>query len=476
MGKGFPKNFLWGGAIAANQAEGAWNEDGKGLNITDVIGAGSHIDRRQIIYPIQQDVFYPNHDGVDHYHRYKEDIELMAKAGFKCFRFSIQWSRIYPHGDDDLPNQKGIEHYRDVIKECKKWGIEPLVTLMHFDTPYDLFLRYGDWRNRYLITAFEKYAKTVFDEFHQDVKYWLTINEINASNAYDGIFPDMNIPGMMVLGINHSTLEQRLQGVHNQYLACAKAVKYAHDNYPDIKIGCMCTCMAVLPKTCDPNDVLNYQQWVQWLNQLPGDVMAKGKYPYFFKSRLEKMGISLDITKEDEKILSDGKVDFISFSYYSSGVITTHEENSGMTGKKFPNPYLGDANRWGSTGDAVTLRWYANYWYSTYGLPVFIVENGRSFIEEVSSDGVVHDQERINFLRENIKQVKEAISDGVEILGYTMWSPFDIVSASSGEMRKRYGLIYVDRDDKGKGTFNRTPKDSYYWYKKVIESNGEDLD
>lgn len=472
-----PENFLWGGAVAANQCEGAWQEDGKGMSITDVISAGSHIVRRQIVYPLQEDVRYPNQYGVDHYHRYKEDIRLMAEAGFKAFRFSIQWSRVFPNGDDGTPNEKGLSHYRDVIRECRKYGIEPVVTMLHFDTPYSLIQRYGDWRNRKLIDAFERYAKTILDEFHQDVKYWLTINEINATLAYDGIFPDMNVPGMMVLGINNSTLEERVQGFHNQVLACAKAVRYAHEHYPECKIGCMCTCMAVLPKTCDPKDHLNHQRWVQWLDMLPGDIMVKGKYPYFARPRFRELGIHLDIMKEDEAVLAEGKVDFISFSYYSSGVITTHEENQGMTGKKFPNPYMGEGNIWGSTGDPVTLRWYLNFWHGRYDVPVFVVENGRSYLEFPEKDGVVHDADRIRFLRENIKQMKAAVEeDGVDLMGYTMWSPFDIVSASSGEIRKRYGLIYVDRDDDGNGTYDRTPKDSYYWYKKVIASGGEDLD
>lgn len=471
----FPKDFLWGGAVAANQCEGAWNEDGKGISITDTFSSGSHIERRKLVYPLRDDVFYPNHDGVDFYHRYEEDIRLMGEAGFKAFRLSISWTRIFPTGEEDQPNPKGLAFYKDVFRELRKYNIEPVVTMLHFDTPYALVEKYGGWTNRKLIDAFEKYAKTILDAFHDDVKYWLTVNEINASIAHGGIFPDMNVPGMTILGINQSSIEQRLNGMHNQFIAAAKAVDYAHRTYPDLKIGCMITTMAVAPLTCDPADILNYWQWVQYLDFIAGDVMVKGEYPYFTKRRYEELGVKLEVSAEDSELLKKGTVDFVSFSYYGSGCLTTHEEGSGIPGKKVPNPYLA-ANQWSSSGDPIGLRTYLNLFYTHFNKPLFVVENGRSFLEEPGEDGKIHDDYRIQFLRANIEQVGEAIKDGVPVMGYTMWSPMDIVSASSGEMRKRYGLIYVDRDDQGKGTYDRTPKDSYYWYKKVIASNGEDLD
>ena len=471
----FPEKFLWGGAVAANQCEGAWKEGGKGVSITDTFSAGSNIERRKLVYPIRDDVFYPNHDGVDFYHRYKEDIRLMAEAGFKAFRMSIAWTRIFPTGEEEVPNSNGLTFYRNVFRELRKYNIEPVVTMLHFDTPYALVQKYGGWTNRKLIDAFEKYAKTILDAFHDDVKYWLTINEINASIAHGGIFPDMNVPGMTILGIDQSTIAQRLLGMHNQFVAAAKAVDYAHRTYPDLKIGCMLTAMAVYPMTCDPKDMLNYQQWVQYLDFIAGDVMVKGAYPYFAPQRYRELGVKLEISEEDQKTLRRGTVDFVSFSYYGSGCLTTHEESCGIPGKKIPNPYLESSNQWGSSGDPMGLRFYLNLFYSHFNKPIFVVENGRSFLEAPGEDGKIHDTWRIDFLRSNIIQVREAIREGVPVMGYTMWSPFDIVSASSGEMRKRYGLVYVDRDDQGKGTYDRTPKDSYFWYKKVIATNGEDL-
>lgn len=470
----FPENFLWGGAVAANQCEGAYNEDGKGLSILDTLTSGSYVIHRKMVYPLDKNLFYPNHRGIDFYHHFKDDIKMLADANFKAFRLSISWSRIYPNGDDTLPNQKGLDYYRKVFEELRKNHIEPIVTMNHFDVPYTLVSKYGGWTNRKLINLYYRFAKTIFDEYHDVVKYWLSFNEINASAANDLHFPDMNIAGLSILGIDASTEEQRLRGMHYQFVASAKSVKYAHDTYPELKIGCMLTCMAIFPFTSDPKDQLNWMQRVQYLDFIAGDVMLKGKYPYFTKRRYEKLGIEIDITEDDMLWISKGTCDFISCNYYGSACISTHRKYSKTNGQKIPNPYL-KMNQWGHAPDAYGLRFYLNMFYDRYNKPLFIVENGTSYIEELNEDNTVEDNYRIAFLRDNIMQIEETIRDGVEILGYLMWSPFDLVSASSGEMRKRYGLIYVDRNDDGSGSYKRYPKKSYYWYKKVISSNGADL-
>ena len=472
----FPNNFLWGGAISAIQSEGAFLEDGKGISLPETFSAGSAKKRREMIYPFREDVIYPNQTGVDHYHRFEEDIRLMAEGGFKAFRMSISWGRIYPTGEETEPNRAGVEHYKKVFKTCRKYGIEPIVTMLHFDIPLSLVLKYGGWENKVYIQLFEKYGKTLLDEFHEDVHYWLTINEINAPLAPVGIFPDPSIVALTSLGTSDGSINTRVNGVNNQFIACALVSNYAHNKYPNLKIGCMLSVMGILPLTCDPLDILNHYKWLQYLHFLPGDVMLKGRYPYYAKSRFQELGVDLCLDENEKKILEEGTVDFVSFSYYDTACLTTHCEIEENPCKKVPNPYLKEANQWATSPDPIGLRYFLNIFYDHFKVPLFVVENGRSYIEEPGADGMIHDNYRIKFLKENIEAMKLALADGVDIIGYTMWSPFDIISAASGEMRKRYGLIYVDRDSQGFGTYNRKPKDSYYWYKKVIESQGEDLE
>ena len=469
----FPKGFLWGGATAANQYEGGWNEGGKGPSIFDASTAGSVSKNREFYDSVQKDVYCPNHVATDFYHHYKEDIALMGEMGFKTFRMSIAWSRIFPNGNESEPNEEGLKFYDEVFDECKKYGIEPLVTLAHYETPLYLANEYNGWYSRELVDFFYHYASTVFERYKDKVKYWLTFNEINciaignpymagACKAVDGLSVD----------------QVAYQAAHHQFVASAKVVKLAHDKYPNFKVGMMLGGLFFYPNTCHPLDMqefqkMNYQQYYFC------DMQCRGYYTNRAKAFLKNKGVELVIQDGDEAILREGTVDFLSFSYYMT-INASHIYNpelklagSGIASPK--NPYL-TATDWGMEINPVGLRYYLNDLYDRYQLPVMVVENGLGTLDELV-DGKVHDDYRIEYLREHIKQMDLAINeDGVDLMGYTSWGCIDLISAGTGEMRKRYGYVYVDRDDNGNGTLNRYRKDSFYWYKKVIESNGVDLD
>ncbi|MDR2509143.1 MAG: 6-phospho-beta-glucosidase [Spirochaetaceae bacterium] len=475
----FPGNFLWGGAIAAHQAEGAYLEDGKGLSTCDVIHGGKGriaeiLDPKAIRANIEKgEGYFPEHIAIDFYHHYKEDIALFAEMGFKVFRTSISWARIFPNGDDAAPNEAGLKFYDSLFDECKKHGIQPLVTLSHWEMPIALTKKYNGWASRDLIPLFERYAKTVFERYKNKVIYWLTFNEINMT---------LHMPflGGGVIIDNAAEKEQlSMRACHNMLVASALAVKACHEMLPRAKIGSMVAAACSYPYTCKPEDVWE-QKNIERMNYYLTDVQARGGYPVFAKKYFETKGIKLPIEAGDEKLFAENPVDFVSFSYYSSCAVSTDEElkakkTSGNIFGGIQNPHLKSSD-WGWQIDPLGLRITLNYLYDRYQKPLFIVENGLGAKDAPGGDGVVDDAYRIEYLREHVKAMKAATEeDGVELWGYTTWGCIDIISASTGEMSKRYGFIYVDRDDSGTGSLKRSRKKSFDWYKAVIASNGEKL-
>lgn len=491
----FPKGFLWGGATAANQYEGGFDEGGKGLTAVDVMTNGSATTPRQVTWTradgtigqspmvwgadfkvpadatpaMVPDAYYPSHGGTDFYHHYQEDIELMAKAGFTTFRFSIAWSRIFPTGEETTPNEAGLAFYEKVIDLCVQNHIEPCITLQHYDTPLALVQKYGGWQDRRLVDLFAHYAAVVFKRYAGKVHYYTTFNEINA----------MDEAPYLGGGLTDPTPQNRAQGAHNQFLASAKAVRAAHELNADIQVGMMLAYQPVYAETCNPADQLAVMQNMEH-GLFYADVQAGGAYPKARLIQYEKAGIHLDITPEDEALLRTYPADFLGFSCYTSSVITadpTRDENAqgNLGGGTVKNPYL-ETNAWGWATDPIVLRLALNTLWHRYHKPLFVVENGLGWADEVAADGQIHDDYRINYLRYAVQSMEAAINeDGVEMIGYALWSAIDLVSNGTGEMKKRYGLVYVDRDDWGNGSLKRTPKDSYHWYQKVIATNGDDL-
>ena len=474
---GFPEGFLWGGATAANQCEGGWNVDDRGLANVDVIPHG--LDRFPAMLgegtPLECDDghYYPSHEAIDLYHHYKEDIALLAEMGFKVYRMSIAWTRIFPNGDEDEPNETGLAFYENVFRECRAHGIEPLVTITHFDLPIHLIKEYGGWRSRKLIEFYKRLARTLFSRYKGLVRYWLTFNEINMI---------LHLPFMgagLVFEEGESREQAKYLAAHNELVASAWATKIAHDIDPDVKVGCMLAAGSYYPYSCNPADVRDAQLRNQE-NYFFVDVQARGHYPAYALRRFEREGIDVGMTAEDEKILAENTVDFVSFSYYSSRCTAAEPPvDAEMAGNAFrgvKNPYL-QASQWGWAIDPLGLRITMNDLYDRYQKPLFIVENGLGARDEAEEDGSINDDYRIDYLRAHIEAMRGAIvEDGVELWGYTTWGPIDLVSASTGEMSKRYGFVYVDRDDAGNGTLERRRKKSFCWYKKVIASNGADLD
>ena len=458
MGK-FPKGFLWGGATAANQCEGAWQADGKGLATVDVTPFGP--DRFPVATGYMEMLgcddahFYPSHEAIDLYHHYKEDIALFAEMGFKCFRLSIAWTRILPNGDDAQPNEAGLAFYDSIFDECHKYGIEPLVTICHFDTPIALIKKYGGWKDRRMVDAYVHYCEVLFDRFKGKVKYWLTFNEIN-------MLLHLSFTGAGLVFYPGENVEQvKYQAAHHELVASAKAVKLAHEKMPDAMVGCMLAAGQFYPRTCAPEDVRAAQE-ADRDNYFFTDVQVRGAYPVWAKKRMERAGVQLHTQPEDDRTLREGTVDFVSFSYYSSRCITVDKE------------LMAAENAEGNAVSASVKT--LNTIYDRYEKPMFIVENGLGAVDTVEPDGSIHDSYRIDYLRAHIEEMEKAINeDGLPLMGYTTWGPIDLVSASTGEMKKRYGFIYVDKDNDGNGTLARSRKDSFYWYKKVIASDGEDL-
>lgn len=461
--KSFPSTFLWGGALAANQVEGAYREEGKGLSTSDVQPQG-------IFGPIVERA--PGSSSIkdiaiDFYHRYPEDIKLFAEMGFNCLRVSIAWTRIFPNGDDPQPNEAGLAFYDRLFDELAAHRITPLVTLSHYEMPWSLVKQYGGWGNRQVIDFFERYARTVFVRYQHKVKRWLTFNEINMS---------LHAP-MTGVGLpDGSSKSEVYQAIHHQLVASALAVNACHEIIPDAQIGNMLLGGLMYPLTCKPDDVFKtLQENRSW--QFFGDVQCRGSYPGYMLRFFRDNGIRLDITDADRQALKS-TVDFISFSYYMTGCVTADEAHSQRARSNIlsmvPNPHLA-SSEWGWQIDPVGLRTLLNVLWDRYQKPLFIVENGLGAKDEPDAAGMVQDDYRISYLNDHLVQVREAIDDGVEVLGYTSWGPIDLVSASKAELSKRYGFIYVDRDDSGNGSLARSRKKSFYWYKEVISTNGASL-
>lgn len=471
----FPDGFLWGGAIAANQAEGASFEGGKGLTTVDMIPHGAHRlavkTGQEKRFTLKDDEFYPSHQAIDFYHRYKEDIALMAEMGFSVFRTSIAWSRLYPKGDELTPNAEGIAFYRDVFAECKKYGIEPLVTLCHFDVPLHLVIEYGSWRNRKMVEFFTRYARTCFEAFDGLVKYWLTFNEINIllHSPFSG--------AGLVFDEGENQEQVKYQATHHELIASALATKIAHEVNPENQVGCMLAGGNFYPRTCKPADVWAALQKDRE-NLFFIDVQARGAYPAYTQRLFAEKGVSIVKEPGDDEILRN-TVDFVSFSYYASRCASAdmNDNNSSAANivKSLKNPHI-ETSEWGWGIDPLGLRITMNMMYDRYQKPLFLVENGLGAKDEINGQGEIVDDYRISYLREHIRAMGEALADGILVIGYTSWGCIDLVSASTGEMSKRYGFVYVDRDDNGNGTLERKRKKSFWWYKKVIASNGGDLD
>lgn len=462
----FPDNFLWGGAIAANQAEGAYLADGKGLDISDGFPHGIKHGYDAVIDPKK---FYPTHEAIDFYHRYKEDLALMHEMNFKAFRTSINWARIYPNGDDKEPNEAGLSYYDNLFDEMRRLGMEPVVTLSHYEMPVHLVKTYGSWRNRKLISFFLRYCETVFRRYRGKVHYWLTFNELNNMRRMPGA------AGGIFFEEGENKQQTIYQASHHMFVAHSLAVKLCHELCPDAKIGCMLSLSNVYPHTCNPDDVFETME-LRRRSLFFGDVMIRGAYPAYAARMFAENHVKIVMKQGDEEILKTYTSDYLGFSYYRT---STHEYGHpfyGDTGgdQGTPNPYL-ETTPWGWQIDPVGLRYTLNELYDRYQIPLFVVENGLGQIDKPDAENIVHDDYRIDYIRRHLQALKEAIKDGVDIMGYTYWGPIDIVSAGTGEMKKRYGFVYVDRDNDGKGSMQRYRKDSFYWYRDMIAANGANL-
>lgn len=472
-----PKDFLWGGAVAAHQVEGGWNADGKGVSICDVLSGGSVSVDRVITDGVKEGYRYPNHEATDFYHRYKEDVALFAEMGFKCFRTSIAWTRIFPNGDETKPNEAGLQFYDDLFDELLKYNIEPVITLSHFEMPYHLVKEYGGWKNRQVIDFFVHYADTVMRRYKSKVKYWMTFNEIN--NQKDHAYP---LFGYCCSGVVFNESERpeetMYQVVHHELVASAKVVKLGHTINPDFKIGCMISFVPLYPYSCNPDDMM-YSAESMHDRFLFGDVHMRGEYPSYALKEWERKGYNIEMAPEDAQILKEGCADYVGFSYYMSNAVKADQVGTGkgLTGfaGSVPNPHV-KASDWGWQIDPVGLRYSLNILYERYQKPLFIVENGFGAIDKVEPNGEINDDYRIEYLKAHIEQMKKAVTvDGVDLMGYTPWGCLDCVSFTTGEYRKRYGFIYVDKNDGGTGTMARSRKKSFNWYRDVISSNGEKL-
>lgn len=483
---GFPKNFLWGGATAANQYEGGYFSGGRGLCTLDAITAGAYEKPRMITFRradgslgcvtredalpdgavgyIDPEKYYPSHQATDFYHRYKEDIALFAEMGFRCFRFSVSWSRVCPDGRKEL-NPEGIAFYDAVIDELLKYGIEPVITLNHFDMPMYLADHYDGWGSREVIDFYLFFCGTLFRRYQGKVKYWMTFNEINILRSWTQI------------GIHDNGPQGRYQADHHIFVASAKAVLLGHEINPDFQIGMMCCYIPAYPMSCRPEDVYEAIKENR-KREFYMDVQCRGYYPEYQLKEFERLGVNIRKEPGDDEILEKGTVDYLGFSYYMSTVSTTDpsaERAQGNQTLAYKNPYL-EASEWGWAIDPLGLRISLCKLYERYHIPLFIVENGFGAADRVEADGSIRDDYRIDYFRRHVQAMKDAVEyDGVNLMGYTPWGCIDLVSAGTGEMKKRYGFIYVDMDDEGNGTLERKKKKSFYWYRKVIQSNGEDL-
>ncbi|HAI4863313.1 family 1 glycosylhydrolase [Escherichia coli] len=444
-----PKDFLWGGAVAAHQVEGGWNKGGKGPSICDVLTGGAHGVPREITKEVVPGKYYPNHEAVDFYGHYKEDIKLFAEMGFKCFRTSIAWTRIFPKGDEAQPNEEGLKFYDDMIDELLKYNIEPVITLSHFEMPLHLVQQYGSWTNRKVVDFFVRFAEVVFERYKHKVKYWMTFNEIN----------------------NQRNWRAPLFGY------CCSGVVYTEHENPEMKVGCMLAMVPLYPYSCNPDDVMFAQESMRE-RYVFTDVQLRGYYPSYVLNEWERRGFNIKMEDGDLDVLREGTCDYLGFSYYMTNAVKaeggTGDAISGFEGS-VPNPYV-KASDWGWQIDPVGLRYALCELYERYQKPLFIVENGFGAYDKVEDDGSINDDYRIDYLRAHIEEMKKAVTyDGVDLMGYTPWGCIDCVSFTTGQYSKRYGFIYVNKHDDGTGDMSRSRKKSFNWYKEVIASNGENL-
>lgn len=473
-------DFLWGASTSANQIEGAWNEDGKGVSVIDTIATDLGKGVRIEVPSAFEEAYYSSHKAVDFYHHYKEDIKLMGEMGLKAYRMSIAWTRIYPNGIEEAPNEAGLAFYDRIFQELSKYDIEPIVTISHYESPWYLAEK-GGWTNRAMIDHYLKYCQTLFERYHKQVKYWITFNEINCTLVNFGIRTAVGLNASIPSEINND--HTRYQALHHQFVASAKAVKMAHEMDPSLKIGCMIASMVGYPLTSHPQDVFATVQYEQMKNMFCSDVMVRGYYPNYSKRYLAEHQIEIQMEAEDLDVLAEGCVDFYSCSYYQSLCVSGQEEGEALgknkaagnliSGFGVKNPYLQESE-WGWQIDATGMRYLLNTVYDRYQIPIMIVENGLGAKDELI-DGKVDDPYRIDYLKEHVAALLEAIKDGVEVIGYMPWSAIDLVALSTGNIEKRYGFIYVDANNLGEGTFKRYPKASYYWYKQVIQTNGKSV-
>ena len=452
---------MMGVALSASQCEGAYNQDGKGLSIIDTMKIKSR-DFNNIPPRCKEGEYYPTHQAVKFYEHYLEDIGLMKELGVDCFRTSIAWSRIYPNGNDLTPNEAGLEFYDSMIDALVEANIQPIITLSHLEIPYGLIDAYGGWDNKEVIDCFMRFSKTIIDRYHEKVRYWITFNEINMV---------MHFPAHLGVQIkeNENPKTTQFQAMHNMIVANAQVVKYAKEHYPSLYIGSMNAHTPIYPYTCKPDDVYSAYQIEREVYMI-SDILVRGAYPGYAKAYMREHDIRINITEEEIDLIKNNTIAFLATSYYCSNATSTKEEKEYSSGNLFggvKNPYL-KQNDWGWQIDPLGLRLTLNQLYDRYQLPLMVVENGIGMIDEVI-DGEIHDDARIQYLKDHVKEVEKAIDDGVELWAYTIWSFIDIVSASSGQMSKRYGLVYVDVDDHGVGTFNRIKKKSYYWYQNYLK-------
>lgn len=472
------KQFYWGGALAANQAEGAYLEDGKGLSTADIIQGGSKNKERIWSFELDEQAYYPTHTAVDFYHHYQEDIAMFAEMGFTMLRLSINWSRIFPNGDDEVANEQGLIFYEKVFQECLKYGIEPMVTISHYETPLHLMKQYNGWTDRRVVAFFVKYAETVMQRYKELVRYWLPFNEINGMVIAGGI-----TAGAYTCDGNPSKYptrcyendQMRFQALHHQFLASAITVLKGKQINPKFVFGTMIAHITTYPLTPNPKDVLLAQKRDQINNNIALDVMIRGKYTKQYWNYLNQLGIRLVIQDEDMDIIGKGTCDIITFAYYMSNCATTDtniEKTSGNLIGGAKNPYLA-ASSWGWQIDPDGLRYTINKLYNMYHVPIMVVENGLGAEDTVDENGEIHDDYRIEYLSQHIHAMQQAIKDGSDCIGYLSWGPLDIISASTGEMAKRYGYIYVNKHDDGSGDYTRVRKKSFYWYRQVIQTDAK---
>lgn len=473
--KGFPADFLWGGAIAANQAEGAWNVANKGPSIADIEILPDQYSRTKVvgykhtIADIQfaledHNGYYPRRTAIDFYHTFKNDLALMKEMGFKCFRTSFNWARIFPNGDEDEPNEEGLKFYDNLIDEMLKDGIEPVMTVSHYEMPIHIVTDYNGWYDPRTVDMFVKFCRVLFERYHKKVKYWILLNQINCMGGW-GEFASL---GMIEDGYEDWN-SAKYQAIHNQFVASARATKLAHSIDKDMKIGMMLGDDAMYPATCKPEDVFFNTQRNQMMLYFYSDVLLRGTYPGYALRYFDDHNINVKMTQEELDVIRENTADYLAISYYYSRI-----NDSSKPEEPIANPYL-EKSIWGWAKDPIGFRNSLNLYWDRYQMPIFIAENGLGAIDELTPDGKVHDDYRIDYLESHIRVMKEAVKDGVEVFGYASWGPIDIISCSQGEMSKRYGYIYVDLDDRGHGSGKRLKKDSFYWYKHIIETNGEEL-